>query len=175
MSALRRRAGLSQRALAELAGTSGPTVAAYESGTREPRLSTIERLAEATGAGLEVAIVERDAGTRARARRERRERAVGAAVAAAVRDNWDRARAYGQANLERLVEQVGTNRSVRLLDEWRELIDAGPNAVATALVAPGVHGHDLRQMSPFAGLISDDERRAALAAAGVDDTRSRLG
>lgn len=43
----RRRGGLTQAALAERAGTSQPTLAAYEAGRAEPRLETLERLAEA--------------------------------------------------------------------------------------------------------------------------------
>lgn len=42
-------AGLTQRQLAELGGTSPATLAAYESGKREPRLSTLRRLLEAAG------------------------------------------------------------------------------------------------------------------------------
>ena len=41
--AVRSEAGLSQRELAARAGTSGATVAAYELGTKEPRLSTLAR------------------------------------------------------------------------------------------------------------------------------------
>ena len=50
----RRAAGLSQRELAELAGTSQPAVAMYESGEREPGVSTFERLLSAAGAKLKV-------------------------------------------------------------------------------------------------------------------------
>ena len=40
----RRAAGITQRELAELAGTAQPAVAAYESGARTPSLATLERL-----------------------------------------------------------------------------------------------------------------------------------
>lgn len=43
----RLRGGLTQAALAERAGTSQPTLAAYEAGRAEPRLETLERLARA--------------------------------------------------------------------------------------------------------------------------------
>src|SRR5258705_312079 len=46
---LRRLSRLSQRELGERAGTSGPTIAAYESGTKEPRISTLDRLAACVG------------------------------------------------------------------------------------------------------------------------------
>jgi transcriptional regulator with XRE-family HTH domain len=46
---LRRRAGWSQRALAAKAGVPQPTIAEIEAGRREPSLSLLGRLAEATG------------------------------------------------------------------------------------------------------------------------------
>ena len=49
---LRRSAGLTQAALAELAGTSQPTIAAYETGTKRPNLRTLQRLASAVGLGV---------------------------------------------------------------------------------------------------------------------------
>ena len=45
----RRRAGLSQHALAELAGTSRERVSAYEHGHTSPTVATAERLLAATG------------------------------------------------------------------------------------------------------------------------------
>lgn len=51
---VRAAAGLSQRDLARLAGTSGATIAAYEAGAKEPRIGTWERLV--TSAGYQVAV-----------------------------------------------------------------------------------------------------------------------
>lgn len=50
----RRAAGLTQDALARLAGTSQPTVSAYERGAKSPSLAVAERIIEATGHRLEV-------------------------------------------------------------------------------------------------------------------------
>jgi transcriptional regulator with XRE-family HTH domain len=50
----RRAAGLTQDALARLAGTSQPTLSAYERGTKSPSLAVAERIIEATGHRLEV-------------------------------------------------------------------------------------------------------------------------
>ncbi len=46
---LRERRGLTQNQLAELAHTSQPTIAAYESGSKSPNLRTLERLARSVG------------------------------------------------------------------------------------------------------------------------------
>ena len=46
---LRRQAGLTQAQLAAAAGTSQPTIAAYESGTKSPRVRTLWRIARSVG------------------------------------------------------------------------------------------------------------------------------
>lgn len=56
----RRRAGLTQRALAELAGTTQSGVARWESGSTAPSLDDVRRLIRLCGFDLEVAIVPRD-------------------------------------------------------------------------------------------------------------------
>lgn len=50
----RSRAGLTQRQLAERAGVSQSVIAAYERDTREPSLSTLAALVEATGITLDL-------------------------------------------------------------------------------------------------------------------------
>lgn len=51
----REQAGLTLRALAEAAGTSHSTVAAYEAGRVTPRVDTFERLLRACGKRIDVA------------------------------------------------------------------------------------------------------------------------
>lgn len=53
---VRKRAGLSQAALAERTGVTQSVVSAYESGARQPSLPTLGRLVEATGLALEVRV-----------------------------------------------------------------------------------------------------------------------
>lgn len=50
----RRRAGISQRELAERAGTSQATVSAYETGRKAPSVETLSRLLAAMGSRLAV-------------------------------------------------------------------------------------------------------------------------
>ncbi|MGC2486030.1 MAG: helix-turn-helix transcriptional regulator [Acidimicrobiales bacterium] len=54
---LRKTNGLTLRALAGRAGTSSATLSNYELGIKEPRLSTLERLVEASGSKLLVEII----------------------------------------------------------------------------------------------------------------------
>ncbi len=53
---VRARSGLSQRQLAERAGTSAAAISQYESGRRQPRLDTLRRIVEAAGASLDIEV-----------------------------------------------------------------------------------------------------------------------
>lgn len=59
MGRARRRAGLGLRELARRAGTSHATLHAYESGAKDPRVATVERIVEAAGFVLEVSLAPR--------------------------------------------------------------------------------------------------------------------
>lgn len=52
----RERAGLSQRELAALAGTSAAAICEVEGGRRDPRVETLERIVGATGGRLAVSV-----------------------------------------------------------------------------------------------------------------------
>jgi transcriptional regulator with XRE-family HTH domain len=57
---LRRRNGLSQRALAEVSAVPQPTLSEIEGGRREPSISLLSRIAESVGSTLEVRLVPLD-------------------------------------------------------------------------------------------------------------------
>lgn len=59
----RRRAGLSQAALAEKAGVPKSTVGRIESGVRTPSVALVERLVQAAGLEVGVSLSEPDPGT----------------------------------------------------------------------------------------------------------------
>lgn len=52
------------------------------------------------------------------------------------------------------------------LAEWQEVLASGADAVFAALTSPSLHAAELRQNSPFAGVLSEQERTAALEAFG---------
>jgi transcriptional regulator with XRE-family HTH domain len=164
---------LSQRAFAELVGTSGPTVAAYEAGAKEPRLSTLQRMADVLDWRAELRLVPARGGPAQRARRERRSRAIAAATAQAVGGDFARARRVADENLARMEAVVGDNRARAWLEEWRALLEQGSGAVQSMLLDDSPHGHDMRQMTPFAGLLGDEARQAALAASDALDLSDR--
>lgn len=59
----RRRAGLTLRALAVLAGTSHATLAAYEAGRKVPTVATLDRIVRAAGFRVDAALVPAVGGT----------------------------------------------------------------------------------------------------------------
>ena len=61
----RARAGLSLRVLAERAGTSHATLAAYEAGRVVPRVDTLDRILRAAGFATDIALVLRPDSTQA--------------------------------------------------------------------------------------------------------------
>lgn len=162
---LRSELGLSQRAFGERVGTSGPTVAAYEGGTKEPRWSTVQRMADVAGVAVDVTVRPGPADAR-RERRNRRRRALAAAAAAAIEADWPTAARLAEENLERMrVDAPPSAR--RWIDAWTELVGRGPLPVRRQLLADGDEADDLRQMSPFAGILSESEHRTALAVAAA--------
>lgn len=94
------RASLSQTELARRAGVAQSVISMYESGRREPGLSTLARLVEATGGRLRVAVEDGEDGRVARglpgsrlgARLRRRRSAL---VAAAERRGASNLRVFG--------------------------------------------------------------------------------
>ena len=58
----RQRAGLTLRALADRAGTSHSTLAAYESGRKVPSVATLERVVRAAGFSIEPQLARRVTG-----------------------------------------------------------------------------------------------------------------
>lgn len=65
----RRRAGMTQHELAELAGSTQSAIARLETGRTTPSFDTVLRLVRLCGLDLEVALVERDSSDWAQARR----------------------------------------------------------------------------------------------------------
>ena len=148
----RQSAGLSQRALAEQAETSGPTVAAYEAGTKDPRGSTLLRLLAAAGADVEL--------VRRRPAADRFRDLLAAAVAEKV--------AADPTLLDRVVEVMeGGVWHSDYAAQWRALVTAGPEAVIGVLTSTHPDTLALKADSPFTllGLVGEEERRQLLEAA----------
>lgn len=149
--------------MAELAGTSQPTIAAYETGAKRPSLRTLQRLASAAGLDVHVALVPH------LTREDRRSLALHERIA-------DRLRAAPAETLARAEAHLLRMRALhpgasKLLDEWEHLLQGSPDALVDTLVNPGLHYRDLRHVTPFAGVLSASERAAVYREFRRDETQ----
>lgn len=147
---LRDAAGLTQVELAKLAGTSQPTIAAYESGSKSPTLRTLSRLAAAAGREAIVTFVE------PLTREDRRSLALHRAIAVRLRDSPSQVLDTARANLDRMRRQHP--HAGDLLDEWSEILDLSVEQIVSVLHDPGLRARALRQVTPFAGVLTAAER-----------------
>lgn len=151
-------AGLSQHALAAAAGTSQPTVAAYEAGRVTPNVGTLLRLLDVCGFTIDVVP---DAKEPRWTRVEEKSLAVHRQIAARLLQDPSNVLKKARSNLNRL-QSDDRGHALRLLDDWSDLLDRPTDEIVTAMLARTQQGVDLRQMTPFAGVLTDSERRKAL-------------
>jgi transcriptional regulator with XRE-family HTH domain len=147
---LRRAAGLTQAALAEAGGTSQPTVAAYEAGRKSPTMSTVEKLAGAVG--LEATVEYHPPMTR----EERRSLALHQVIADRLRADPLPIIARARRTLDLML--AGSAGSSPFLRDWKALLERPPEALASALTDPDPWARELRQVTPFAGILTAPER-----------------
>ena len=70
--------------------------------------------------------------------------------------------AHARKNLDRYVDVHEGTSVTRWLKRWRQIIDRGPEVVMETLTSTTAEAAELRQNSPFAGVLSARERRAVL-------------
>jgi excisionase family DNA binding protein len=86
------------------------------------------------------------------------------AVAGKVVANPGAVLAAAQINLRRLRRLHPEGRDWEWLDRWDAVIEDGVEVVLDALTSSTEHAVALRRQSPFAGILSESERRAVVAA-----------
>jgi excisionase family DNA binding protein len=86
------------------------------------------------------------------------------AVAGHLVTDPDAVLARAQANLARLQQLHTTAMSATRLSQWETLLDAGIDAVLDVLTSRSPHAVELRQNSPFAGVLSPTDRAKVAAA-----------
>lgn len=65
-------------------------------------------------------------------------------------------------NLGAWMQEHSAGRALGVLEEWRNLLDRGVDAVLETLASTAPGACELRQNSPFAGLLDDDRRLEVL-------------
>lgn len=161
---LRERAALTQQSLARVAGTSQPTIAAYEAGRKSPTVATVRRLAGAVGLHATITY------TTPLTREDRRSIELHRAIARRLTDDPDAVIAQARRNLTRMHARRG--QATRLLREWGVILDRPVSALASLLTDPGEWARELRQVTPFAGVLTVSERAAVYRAFARDDRRA---
>lgn len=72
--------------------------------------------------------------------------------------DWVKAEAQIRGHLALLRTRPRAAVIGRELNEWEAAIDAGPNEVERLALLTGRHGEELREASPLAGILPDEER-----------------
>lgn len=151
---LRSRAGLTQQDLAKAACTSQSTIAAYESGKKSPTLRTIENLAESLGLELAADFVPR------MTREDRRSLAFHRAIADILKKNPDPIIYHARENLIRLMNVQP--HAAGLFEQWNTWLDLPVAQLISKMLDPQLEAREMRQVSPFSGILSARERARLL-------------
>lgn len=93
------------------------------------------------------------------------------AVAGRVVKDPDGSLARARTNITKM--RAAHAAPVPWLDAWERLIDRGAQAIVKVLVADTPESVELRQNSPFAGVLTDVERRKVLDAFRAVDGRNQ--
>lgn len=147
---LRRLSGVTQSRLAELAGTSQPTIAAYESGRKSPNLRTVRRLARAVGLEARLEFVT------AMSREDRRSLALHESIAQKLLEDPHAAIRQARRTLDLMMKTHP--HAAPLLTEWDRILRLPVPEIVNILLDPRPRGRELRQVTPFAGVLSARER-----------------
>ncbi len=150
IKALRVRTGLSQAALAAAAGTSQPTIAAYEADRQSPTLATVRRLANSAGMEARMQFYPR------LTREDRRSLFLHEAIAEHLMKDPKGVLARARANLKRMSACHAGAR--QLLREWVVLLDRPLDDLVPVLTDASPRARELRHVTPFAGVLSTAER-----------------
>ena len=136
--------------LASAAGTSQPTVSAYEAGRKSPTLTTIERLAASVGKAAVVVYVA------PLTREDRRRLAIHYAIAQRLVEDPDGVLTTAHQSLDRMRRRHPHARPS--LDDWDSILDRTLQSIVESMVDPSLHGRQRRKVTPFTGVLTDSDR-----------------
>ncbi|MDA1073606.1 MAG: helix-turn-helix transcriptional regulator [Proteobacteria bacterium] len=151
---LRKQVGLTQQQLAARAETAQSTIAAYEAGRKSPTLRTLEKTARAVGLEAHVVFVTR------MTRSDKRSLAYHRAVLQVIR--MDPATVISRARTQLTFLSDLHPHASGLLRRWHSWLDLSIEDLANRLLDVHEDARDMRQISPFAGVLSASERARVL-------------
>ncbi|MCY3817849.1 MAG: helix-turn-helix domain-containing protein [Gammaproteobacteria bacterium] len=152
---LRDQVQVTQARLAAMVGTSQSAIAAYESGSKSPTLRTIHRLAAVLGLVPEIRFVA------SLTREDRRSLAYHQVIAERLLRNPGQIVEKARRNLKRL--QALHPHAAHLLSLWDAWLDLPSAMLTEEIMGASELARDMRQVSPFSGLLTAAERRSVLA------------
>lgn len=136
--------------LAIRAGTSQPTIALYESGVKSPTLATVQRLAASLGLELVITF------TPQMTREDQRSLAYHRAVAEKLREDPVAMIVRAEHTLKKTRAQHPGTRP--LCNRWQTWLELPLEELLTRMLDPGILARDMRQVTPFAGVLTPKER-----------------
>ena len=151
---LRRQTGTTQQELAEMAGTSQSTIAAYEAGTKSPTLRTVENLARSQNLELLVAYMPQ------MTREDRRSLAFHRAIIETLRKDPAPTLTRAKQNLERLIRMHPGAK--KLLHQWKDWLALPLEDLISRILDPFPVAREMRHVSPFSGVLSPKQRTLIL-------------
>ena len=158
---LRERAGVTQAELARRAGTSQPTVAAYEAGRKSPTLRTLTRLAHSVGLEPAVSYVPR------MTREDRRSLAFHELIAERLLEDPQSVLERARRTLRRM--ESAHPHAAPLLSEWDYLLQAPLPTLIGVMRDKSEHARALRHVTPFAGILTAPERAQVIRESNRDE------
>ena len=96
-------------------------------------------------------------------REQRRSLALGQAVAEVLVRDPDRVLEMARSNLVSMQALHTRGSGKRLLHDWSVLLNGPTATIVDALTSAEPHARELRELSPFAGVLSQHQRLAVLA------------
>ncbi len=151
---MRLKAKETQQGLADRAGTSQATIAAYENGVKSPTLRTVKRIASSLNMELVTNFVPR------LTREDRRSLAFHRMVVEKLIQDPDSAILRARRNLL-LLSEMHPHAGL-LLSRWIMWLDLPLEDLVSRMLDPAPGPREMRQVSPFSGLLSAAERTAVI-------------
>ena len=155
--------GISQRAAARVCGIPQPMLSRIESGQTDPGVTTLARVLAGLGAELHLELKSLETGGEGR-REKHRSLWLNRLVVGELICDPDRVLAIARDNITRWREiHAGRPPILAAMDRWSEILDEGVESIVATLTGQSEEAEDLRQNSPFAGVLSQEQREQVLA------------
>jgi transcriptional regulator with XRE-family HTH domain len=164
---LKANSGHTLRELARRAKTSAPALVDYEAGRHEPKLSTLQRIADAAGCDLIVEVRPR------LTHPERRTLELHKLVAEKLRANPKEVIQRAKARIDVMQSRDLEGRSATYINTWEQLLSGPIDELETVMTSTDQRSRDLRQSSPFGGTLSDEERLDVINRVAAEDRANR--